>query len=700
MSIAEALVAIAPSFATIVSLASAFSTGRDVNHNTSLIEFQNWLVENGHQNLSDEIASSRSTGIYIKALLNQQLPLIIEAINELKSQSVDLPVKMQSLLGVHSEVLLQALDRLEQKISVASHTQYNQQTSSGDRSPNVAHHGNGDISVKTGDMIHTQINHYGISIDDHKKALEERELEVREELSRTNASDQLYRELLEKEYAAIKERLENLERSYQEELASRAEAEKTLKDIKDKLPQFQSDAALKKFNEGEKGAAKELFDKVIEQAEKSNELAGQAAYENGRMAQQEIRYLEAREYYQKAVRFQPDNSTFNNALGSILHDLGQYAKAIEYYQLALASDLKAYGEDHPQVAIRRNNLGGAYKSLGQYAKAIEYYQLALASGLKTYGEDHPQVAIRRNNLGGAYKSLGQYAKAIEYYQLALASDLKTYGEDHPNVATYRNNLGLVCKSLGQYAKAIEYYQLALASGLKTYGEDHPSVAIDRNNLGGAYHSLGQYAKAIEYYQLALASDLKTYGEDHPCVAIDHNNLGGAYKSLGHYEKAIEYYQLALASDLKTYGEDHPQVATYRNNLGMAYKSLGQYAKAIEYYQLALASDLKTYEEDHPQVAIRRHNIGGAYHSLGQYAKAIEYYQLALASGLKTYGEDHPNVAIDRNNLGLAYHSLGLYEKATEYYQLALKTSEAMLGKEHPNTKVVTENLRLAQEQLK
>jgi len=57
--------------------------------------------------------------------------------------------------------------------------------------------------------------------------------------------------------------------------------------------------------------------------------------------------------------------------------------------------------------------------LGQHEKAIAYYELALASDLKTFGEDHPYVARDRNNLGYAWNSLGQYEKAIEYYEFAL-----------------------------------------------------------------------------------------------------------------------------------------------------------------------------------------------------------------------------------------------------------------------------------------
>ena len=73
---------------------------------------------------------------------------------------------------------------------------------------------------------------------------------------------------------------------------------------------------------------------------------------------------------------------------------------------------------------------------------IEYFELALASDLKTYDEDHPEVAIDRNNLGSAWDSLGQYHKAIEYYELALATFEKVLGEDHPSTKTVGGNLAL------------------------------------------------------------------------------------------------------------------------------------------------------------------------------------------------------------------------------------------------------------------
>ncbi|MGV7222031.1 MAG: tetratricopeptide repeat protein [Nitrospinales bacterium] len=162
---------------------------------------------------------------------------------------------------------------------------------------------------------------------------------------------------------------------------------------------------------------------------------------------------------------------------------------VEFHASALENDMKAYGADHPKVALRWNDIGVAWYSKRQYDKAIEYFQKALASDLKNYGEDHADVAIDRNNLGASWKAKGDYNKAIEYYQKALASNLKTFGPDHPKVAIRWNNLGLVWQAKGEYEVAIGYLGKALAVMEKTDMDDR--TAIIRKNLENAQAKLSQ-----------------------------------------------------------------------------------------------------------------------------------------------------------------------------------------------------------------
>ena len=287
----------------------------------------------------------------------------------------------------------------------------------------------------------------------------------------------------------------------------------------------------------------EQLQNLFEQKTPSLSLA-QICCERGQLHYNNSKYELARVFYEIAAALVPDKSFYTNWAGFINDTLARYKQAIEYYGLALASDLKTYGEDHSNVAIRRNNIGASWKALGEYNKAIEYYELALASDLKTYGEERSQVAIYRNNIGSAWESLGEYNKAIEYYELALASDLKTYGEEHPKVAIRRNNIGGAWQALGEYNKAIEYYELALASDLKTYGEEHSTVAIRRNNIALVWQSLGEYNKAIEYFELALVTLEKVFDKNHPHCEIVRGNLAKVLEASANKNKPQKVNKVA------------------------------------------------------------------------------------------------------------------------------------------------------------
>ncbi len=289
---------------------------------------------------------------------------------------------------------------------------------------NAAHTGAGNIQI-------------GITLEQYETRLKRREAEVEKRLEQAHAQD---REALLIEQQALQQRLQDAKHSYQAHIADLRKRIAQLETIRGDVPDELLDQAKIALANGDTRKADALFQRVEDQAQGPIKAAAEAAYQRCQIAKDEVHYRQANTHCQRAVQLSPDNTLYLNGAGELAHMLGQYHKAIEYYELALASDLKTYGADHPQVAIRRNNLGLAWNALGQYRKAIEYYELALASGLKTYGADHPQVATRHNNLGSAWNALGQYRKAIEYYELALTVFKQKLGDDHPNTRTVRDNL--------------------------------------------------------------------------------------------------------------------------------------------------------------------------------------------------------------------------------------------------------------------
>ena len=228
--------------------------------------------------------------------------------------------------------------------------------------------------------------------------------------------------------------------SYQTHIVSLEQRVKELEAKGQAIPRTLLDAAIAALKIGDTDKADEVLAEVELSAQDHIEAAAEAAYQRAKIAEEGIQYRKAFDHAMRASQLMPEEGRYLNLAGYIADTLGEYDKAIGYFEQALASALATFGEAHPNVAATHNNLGSAWKALGDYDKAIGYYELALASGLATFGKDHPQVATYRNNLGGAWESKGEYDKAIGYYELALATMKKVFGDNHPRTQTVQQNL--------------------------------------------------------------------------------------------------------------------------------------------------------------------------------------------------------------------------------------------------------------------
>ena len=188
---------------------------------------------------------------------------------------------------------------------------------------------------------------------------------------------------------------------------------------------------LKKYQESQ-DREKELLAK-IEQLENENRqlqdsptpIDKQKKWELINQFQEAIKGLTAIEWYNKALALK-NYSEYSSDVTS---------KAIEYLNNAISLD-KGYGSAY-------NLLGWVYDDTDDYDRAIESYQKALEIDLKEFGPEHPEVALRYNELGLAYENMCEYDRAIEYYQKALKIALKKLGRNHPYTKIYQKNLDSV-----------------------------------------------------------------------------------------------------------------------------------------------------------------------------------------------------------------------------------------------------------------
>lgn len=163
----------------------------------------------------------------------------------------------------------------------------------------------------------------------------------------------------------------------------------------------------------------------------------------GVIALQVGRYDAATELIGEAIKWNADEPSYYNDLGSAWRGRGRLAEALNSFDRALVL--------RPQYAEAHYNRGNALQEQGALDQALLSYDRALAI--------NPDFAEACNNRGNTLKSRGLLDEALASYNRAVA--LK------PDYAEAYNNRGTVLKDLGQPADALASYNQALS--------------LDRNN---------------------------------------------------------------------------------------------------------------------------------------------------------------------------------------------------------------------------
>ncbi|HMZ82519.1 MAG TPA: tetratricopeptide repeat protein, partial [Acidobacteriota bacterium] len=218
---------------------------------------------------------------------------------------------------------------------------------------------------------------------------------------------------------------------------------------------------------------------------------------------------------------------------------------------------------------------------GDYAKAEPLSQRALAIYEKAYGPDHPTVALLLDSLSSLYSTKGDYSRAKSLYERALAIKEKAIGPDHPDVIHTLRNLAVVLMNQGDFGKAERLFQRAITIQEKAFGPDNPKLSLTLSNLAALYQKKGDTSQAEALYQRAIVIGEKTLGPDDLDVAQSLNNLSVIYKDKREYSQAEPVLRRALAIREKTLGPDHPLVASSLTNLAVLYQTKGDFLPAIQ-----------------------------------------------------------------------------------------------------------------------
>jgi Tfp pilus assembly protein PilF len=136
--------------------------------------------------------------------------------------------------------------------------------------------------------------------------------------------------------------------------------------------------------------------------------------------------------FHKAYDLDPKNKEVLNAIGTIyLLQFDEPSKAVEYFEKALKTD--------PEYSEVHNNLGYAHEKMGNFETAVTFYKKAVSNPLYATAE---KAFI---NMGNAYYRLGRYDSAIAAFREAIKRD--------PNLGLPYMRLALCYNAMGRYGDA-------------------------------------------------------------------------------------------------------------------------------------------------------------------------------------------------------------------------------------------------------
>ena len=214
------------------------------------------------------------------------------------------------------------------------------------------------------------------------------------------------------------------------------------------------------------------------------------------------------EFYDKAIKANPQDASSYNNRGNAKRHLGDHKGAIADYDRTIEID--------PQDADAYNNRGIVKRKLGDSKGAIADYGRAI--------EINPQFVVAYNNRGIAKGLSGDHEGAIIDFDKAI--------DINPQYAAAYHDRGTAKSALGDYEDAIANYDQAI--------NINPHYANAYYNRGNAKSALGDYEDAIADYNRAI--------ETNPQYAPAYHNRAIAKEKSGDKEGAEADFQKAKEID--------------------------------------------------------------------------------------------------------------------------------------------------------
>lgn len=312
--------------------------------------------------------------------------------------------------------------------------------------------------------------------------------------------------LLRSQIAEIERQRNNLQVAFKARIEELRRLRLELKALAVNVPEERLAAAQQALYEGDTKLADQLFAEIEESEAEAIQRAAEAAFQRGKIAEDEVLWADAAEHYARAATLAPDYSKLLKA-GFFAWRAGDYSGALQFEKQAVEASAEQFGKTSSQHATAINNYAGTLQTMGRYDEAEPLYRQAIEIGKATIGDVHPDYATRINNLAILLEAMGRYEEAEPLYRQAIEIGKATIGEAHPNYAQRLNNLAVFLEGRRRFEEVPNLYRDAVRISRASLGNDHPDVRAQYAQ------NFARYLRKHDAKSADLADLIAVFGDD-------------------------------------------------------------------------------------------------------------------------------------------------------------------------------------------
>jgi CHAT domain-containing protein len=245
-------------------------------------------------------------------------------------------------------------------------------------------------------------------------------------------------------------------------------------------------------------------------------------------------------------------AAYNN-LGATNTLLGNYKKALEYYNIAEAqiSEKRPIQQSLADIYINKALI---YTSQNSFSQAIEYLEkgIRIYLGINYPGNDlYQRISTAYLNIGFAFYESKNYQAALEYLEKSAELKLRY---NLPRIALVYFNIARTYVKTNHYQQAEEFYLKSMDSFNREYGENYYRTAELLFHYGLLLESEGRNSEARNLFTRALTLCLKTGGDKNIFVSSSYKHLGDYFLNRNNYDSSLVFYQKALIAIVNDFND--------------------------------------------------------------------------------------------------------------------------------------------------